>query len=384
MSEERTVVVAPDSFKGSLPAAAVAAAIAGGWAAARPDDRVVCVPLADGGEGTMDGIEAAVRGTRRHTVRGVSGPDGRPVDADWLELPERTALVELAAVSGLPQIARLDPLGATTRGLGQLIAAACDAGSERLFIALGGSATSDGGTGAFRELGLVLRDAAGGNLDDGGGALTNLATVDSSGLRPPPPGGVEILTDVDNPLLGELGAAAVFGPQKGAGQEEIARLEAGLARLAELVGGDPTAAGAGAAGGAGYGFAALWGATTRAGSRAIAELAGLPDALADADLVITGEGTLDATSLGGKAVGHVLWDATGRGVPVVAVAGMVADADVPARRIVSISELAGGAEASMADPDRWLRAAGRLLAEAADELWAVRGSSGGPTDGGSA
>jgi glycerate 2-kinase len=369
MTRQRAVVVAPDSFKGSLPAAAVAAAIADGWAASRPADRMVLVPLADGGEGTIDAVEAAVPDCRRHTLRGACGPDGRPVDADWLALPERTALVELAAVSGLPQMDRLDPLGATTRGLGQVIAAACDAGNQRLLITLGGSATSDGATGALRELGLVLRDAGGAELDEGGGALADLATIDRSALRPPPSGGVEVLTDVDNPLLGERGAAAVFGPQKGAAPTAIARLESGLARLAELAGGDPTAAGGGAAGGAGYGFATFWGATTRSGSQAVAELVGLPNALDGADLVITGEGALDATSLDGKVVGHVLAQAAARDVPVAVVAGMVANTDVPARRIVSTSDLAGGADASMADPARWLREAGRRLAESADELW---------------
>lgn len=369
MSMQRTVVVAPDSFKGSLPAAAVAAAIADGWAAFRPHDRVVLVPLADGGEGTMDAVEAAVPGARRHTLRDACGPDGRPVDADWLALPGDTALVELAAVSGLPQMDRLDPLGATTRGLGQVIAAACDAGNQRLLITLGGSATSDGATGALRELGLVLRDADGADLGEGGGSLVDLAAIDRRALRPPPTNGVEILTDVDNPLLGERGAAAVFGPQKGAGPVEIERLEAGLSRLADLAGGDPSAPGTGAAGGAGYGFATFWGATTRSGSRAVAELAGLPDALDGADLVITGEGALDATSLGGKVVGHVLAEAAAGGVPVAVVAGMVAAADVPARRIVSTSDLAGSVDASMADPARWLRDAGHRLAEAADELW---------------
>jgi glycerate 2-kinase len=368
MARQQTVVVAPDSFKGSLPAAAVATAIAQGWRESRPGDRVVILPLADGGEGTIDAVEAAVAGARRHTLTGVCGPDGRSVDADWLALPDRTALVELAAVCGLPQMARLDPLGATTRGLGQVIAAACDAGNERLLITLGGSATSDGGTGALSELGLRLRDAAGDPLSDGGGALADLAEIDISGLRSPPAGGVEILTDVDNPLLGDRGAAGVFGPQKGAGRAEIELLEVGLARLADLAGGDPTAAGAGAAGGAGYGFATFWGATSRSGSKVVAELIGLPDALDVADFVITGEGALDATSLGGKVVGHVLSMAAARGVPVAVVAGAIVTDEVPAHRLLSTSDLAGSAEASMADPAAWLREAGRSLAATEDVL----------------
>lgn len=363
-----TVVVAPDSFKGGLDAAAVADAVAAGWRQLRPDDDVVAVPLADGGEGTLDAVEAAVGAARRHMVVGAVGPDGRPVDAEWLALPDRTALVELAGVSGLPQMARLDPLGASTRGLGQVIAAACDAGNDRLLVALGGSATSDAATGALRELGLELTDAAGQPLPDGGGALAELDAIDRGRLRPAPARGVQVLTDVDNPLLGTRGAATVFGPQKGADAVQIRRLEVGLARLAALAGGDPDAPGAGAAGGAGYGFATFWAATTRSGSEVIGELAGLPDALATADLVITGEGALDATSLGGKAVGHVLSRAEAGGVPVAIVAGIIEASDIPARRALSTSDLAGDPEASLADPDRWLREAGRILARDVEQL----------------
>lgn len=368
MSRQRTIVVAPDSFKGSLDAAAVAAALGAGWHQARPGDRVVTVPLADGGEGTIDAVEAAVPGARRRTLMGGSGPDGRPVDVDWLALPDGTALVELAAVSGLPQMTRLDPLGASTRGLGQVLAAACDAGSRRLLIGLGGSATTDGATGALRELGLELCDATGTPLGDGGGALADLAEIGTSRLRCPPAGGVETLTDVDSPLLGPQGAAAVFGPQKGAGLAEIDRLERGLARLAKLAGGHSWAPGAGAAGGAGYGFAAFWGATTRSGSKAIAQLVGLPGLLDRADLVVTGEGTLDATSRAGKVVGHVLTLAAKRGLPVAIAAGAVVTDDIAAARIVSTSHLAGSAKTSMTDPVRWLCEAGRSLARTADEL----------------
>ena len=157
-----------------------------------------------------------------------------------------------------------DPLGATTAGTGELIAAALGHGAEQIMLGVGGSASTDGGCGALAALGAVFRDARGAVLPPGGGALRALASVDLSGLRPPPPGGVTVLTDVTAPLLGPDGAAAVFGPQKGAGPAEIAMLEEGLARLAGLLGGDPAAPGAGAAGGTGYGFAAAWGAVHRA------------------------------------------------------------------------------------------------------------------------
>jgi glycerate kinase len=183
------------------------------------------------------------------------------VEGHWLELPDGTAVVELALSSGLPLMERLDPLGATTRGLGEVIAAALDAGARALLIGLGGSASTDGGAGALRALGLEVRDADGVALPDGGGALARLADVDRSGLRLPPVGGVRLLSDVTAPLLGPSGAAAVFGPQKGAGPADIAQLETALARWASLLGADLAAIpGAGAAGGTAYGFLAAWGA----------------------------------------------------------------------------------------------------------------------------
>lgn len=364
----RTVVIAPDSFKGSLDAPAVADALADGWRLARPADELIPLPMADGGEGTLDAVQAAVAGAIRNVVPGVQGPDGQPVDAAWLALPDDTALVELATASGLPLMTTLDALGASTRGLGQVIAAALAAGSRRLLLTLGGSATSDGGTGALRELGLELLTADNGPAADGGGALADVVRLDGDGLRPPPPGGVEILTDVSNPLLGPRGAAAVFGPQKGADEIAIERLEAGLARLASLAGGEPDAAGAGAAGGAGYGFATFWGAILRSGSQVIGELIGLPAAVDRADLVLTGEGAFDRTSTDGKVVGHVLELAAARAVPVAIVAGVTrADADA-AWRTVALSDLADGPANSLEEPVRWLVEAGRVLAGHVGEL----------------
>ena len=238
------VVIAPDSFKGSIGAAGAAAALAAGWRTARPGDEVLLVPLADGGEGTLDVLAAAVPGARWHTAR-VTGPGGDPADCPWLELPDGTAAVELARASGLPMLARLDPLGAQTTGLGEVIGQALDAGARRLVIALGGSASTDGGAGALSALGARFTGAAGQPLTAGGGALRDLAAADLAGLRPPPAGGVSCLSDVRAPLLGPGGAAAVFGPQKGASPAQVAQLEHGLARLAGVLGGDPAAPGAG-------------------------------------------------------------------------------------------------------------------------------------------
>jgi glycerate kinase len=363
------VVIAPDSFKGSIAAPAAAAALAGGWRALRPADQVLCLPLADGGEGTLDVLAAAVPDARWHHAR-VSGPGTDLVDACWLELPGGTGAIELAAASGLPLLAAADPLGAHTAGTGELAALALDAGMRRLVIALGGSASTDGGTGALAALGARFLGAGGRELPRGGGALAALHAVELSGLRPPPPGGGRCLTDVRAPLLGPGGAAAVFGPQKGADGGQVAVLEAGLARLATLLGGDPAAPGAGAAGGAGYGFAAAWGAVIEPGAPEVARLAGLPQALAGAGLVITGEGCYDETSRLGKVTGTVMGAAAAAGVPVALAAGRISCRPPPGTTAVELVSLArdlaggGGETAALAEPGRWLDQAGRVLAAA--------------------
>jgi glycerate 2-kinase len=359
------VVIAPDSFKGGPSAREVAEAIATGWRGVRPDDEVVCLPLADGGEGTLEALRVGIPGARRRLVRGATGPDGRPVDAPYLRLPDGTAVVEMAAVSGLPQMSALDPLGATSRGVGELIAAALDEGATRIVLGVGGSASTDGGTGALAALGVRFLDATGDALEDGGGALARLASVDRSGLRDAPVRGMEILTDVDSPLLGPRGAAAVFGPQKGAGPADVEVLDAALGRLAEQLGGAPAAAGAGAAGGVAYGFATVWGATLRLGSRAVADELSLGDHVRDADLVVTGEGRLDPTSLRGKVVSAVLEHAavTDRALAIVA-GGVASDVDLGGRAsVIALTDLAGSTERSLAEPGRFLQEAGRRLAE---------------------
>jgi glycerate 2-kinase len=355
------VVVAPDSFKGSLGAREAAAALAEGWREARPADDLVCLPLADGGEGTLQVLAATDAAVRWHPVQ-VTGPDGRAVASCWLELRDATACIELALASGLPLMAALDPLGAQTTGTGELIADALGAGARRIVIALGGSASTDGGTGALTALGARFLDAAHRQLPPGGGALRDLASADLAGLRPPPPGGATCLTDVRAPLLGPGGAAAVFGPQKGAGADQTAILEAGLARLALVLGGDPGAHGAGAAGGAGYGFAAAWGAGVMPGAAELCRVAGLDEQLVRADLVLTGEGRYDATSADGKITGTVLAAAARAGVPAGLAAGVIAAEPPRDVTAVALERLAGGTAAAMSRPGRWLRAAGRVLA----------------------
>lgn len=368
------VVIAPDSFKGTIGAAPAAAELAAGWLAARPGDEVICLPLADGGEGTLAVLAAAAAGTARWHEARVSGPGTEPVSARWLELADQVHVVELASAAGLPQLAEPDPLHAHTTGVGELLGRALDAGARRIVVGLGGSASTDGGTGALAALGARFLDAAGTGLGRGGAALRGLAAADLSGLRPAPRDGVACLTDVRAPLLGPAGAAAVFGPQKGAGPAEIAVLEAGLARLAAVLGGDPEAPGAGAAGGTGYGLAAAWGADLRSGSAEIARIAGLDAALAGAGLLITGEGRYDATSGTGKVVGAAAAAAARAKVPVALVAGTIDGQPPPViGQAMTLAGLAGGTAAAMAEPARWLRLAGTELARAGRAAGAGRG-----------
>ncbi len=358
------IVAAPDSFKGSISAAGAAHALAIGWRRVRPDDEVIELPLADGGEGTLAVLAAAAPGSRWHHLQ-VSGPGTDQVLAAWLEMDGDAAVVELAAAAGLTLLSAPNPLTAHSYGVGELIGDALSTGARRVLVALGGSACTDGGTGALAALGARFLDDWGADLPRGGGALTRLAAVDLTGLVPPPEGGVSCLTDVRAPLLGPGGAAAVFGPQKGASPADVAVLEAGLERLASRLGGDPAQPGAGAAGGCGYGLAAVLGAQLLPGAAELAWVAGLQMALKGADLVITGEGQYDATSEAGKVVGAVRAIAAGTrpdGVPVAVVAGRIAVPPPQGVRVVELATLAGGALAASTEPGRWLAEAGSLLA----------------------
>ncbi|MFE6964037.1 glycerate kinase [Agromyces sp. NPDC057679] len=361
----RRVVIAPDSFKGTATAAEAAAAIARGWRTMRPGDELVLHPMADGGEGTLDAFAAAVPGATRMPVT-VTGPLDAPVAAHWLLLPGEpaTGVVELAVTSGITLLDPLAPLDAHTRGFGQAIAAALDHGVVRLLLALGGSASTDGGAGALAALGAELLDGAGRPVPSGGRALARLAEVRLDGLRRPPVSGARLLVDVTNPLLGATGAAEVFGPQKGATAADVALLDAGLARLAELLPGtDPTTPGAGAAGGTGFGLLA-WGAGIAPGARTVAETIGLPGALHGASLVITGEGRYDGQSAAGKAPSEVVRLAEAAGIPAALVAGLVSVEPVRAgfAASASLTELAGSGAAAVAEPLRWLERAGAELA----------------------
>jgi glycerate kinase len=357
------IVIAPDSFKGSLAALEVAEAIAIGWSSVRPADSISLNPQADGGEGTLAAIEAAVPGSIRHDVGSVTGPDGRPTPGVWLELPGRIAVVELAQMSGLPLMQALDPLGATTYGLGEVIRSAMSAGAEQLLVGLGGSASTDGGAGALAALGLT---ATGGDLRTN--RLGGITALDRGAMLAPPPRGVILLTDVSAPLLGATGAAAVFGPQKGATADDIVTLDAALCTFAGLLGGDPTLPGTGAAGGTGYGFAAAWGARIEPGADYLATLSMLPEAVAGADVLLTGEGRFDATSSTGKLVGQLIGIAGEHAVTVGVIAGQVSaepvSRDGGALWSASLVDLAGSVDAAMNDTARWLEIAGAAAAKA--------------------
>ncbi|WP_040161222.1 glycerate kinase [Nigerium massiliense] len=326
------VVIAPDSFKESLTARQVAENLRDGLAAVWPDAEYVLVPMADGGEGTVQSLVDATGG-RRMTVP-VSDPLGRPVEASFGVLGGGdVAVLEMAAASGLELLepGERDPLGASTYGTGQLITAALHTGTRRIIVGIGGSATNDGGAGMVQALGGRLVDASGADLSPGGAALAELAHIDLSGL-PERLRAVEIVVacDVDNPLTGPRGASRVFGRQKGADPQMIEQLDAALGTLARVIRADlgvdiEDVPGAGAAGGLGGGLLAFLGADLQRGIDIVIEHTALVDAVAGADLVITGEGALDSQTRYGKTPAGVARVAKERGVPVVAVAGSVGD-----------------------------------------------------------
>ncbi len=326
------IVIAPDSFKDSLSAEAVADAIALGLAEVWPDATLVKCPMADGGEGTVESILAACDGELRRV--NVRGPLGTQVDAHWGWLPHsHTAIIEMAEASGL----QLVPVGqrnaciSSTFGTGELIRAALDAGAQRIILAIGGSATNDAGAGALQALGVRLLDAQGQSLKPGGQALAQLAQIDLSNMDPRlATVRFEIAADVNNPLCGPHGASAIFGPQKGASAEQVQQLDLALGHFAGLcaqtLGTDlRNEPGSGAAGGLGFAAKAFLGAQFRAGVEVVADLVGLAGAVQGADLVITGEGRFDAQTLRGKTPFGVARVAHRHGVPVIVIAGTLGE-----------------------------------------------------------
>ncbi len=349
--------MAPDKFRGTLTAAQAAAAIAGGWRRSRPADVVEEVPLADGGEGTMDALVAALGG--RSISARVAGPLGDPVDASFGLVPgagHTLGIVEMALASGLELVsgARRDPLRASTRGTGELILTAARAGAREMLVCLGGSATTDGGAGMARALGIALLDPAGEPIRPGGAGLLDLARIDAGGLDPAVRRlRVQAACDVDSPLTGPHGAAHVYGPQKGASTEDVLLLDRALGHLAAVIHRDlgldvRAIPGAGAAGGVGAGLVAFLGARLRRGIDIVNEAVGLVERLERSDVVITGEGAFDASSLRGKVASGVLEAATALGVPVVLLCGR-AEVRPEGVRVHALVERFG-AERALSDP----------------------------------
>ena len=320
-----TIVCAPDSFKGSAGAPAAAAALARGARQAFPAATITELPFADGGEGTLEAL-LAVWGTPARTVDVVDAL-GRPTTARYgLSDDGRTAVIEAAQANGLPQVSDvpLDPERAGTYGVGLIAAQVLNDGVDEILLCIGGSASTDGGAGIVAALGAALTDSAGEPIAPGGGGLSGLAAVDASGLDPRARTvSWRIAVDVDNPLTGPRGAAAVFGPQKGADAATVTRLDDNLAHFAEVLGSEHAATpGFGAAGGIPLALTALLGAEVVPGSRMVAEAVGLTEALAGADLVLTGEGSFDSQSLGGKVVAAVR-DHSPASASIIVVAGRV-------------------------------------------------------------
>lgn len=326
------IVIAPDSFKDSLSAQAVANAITSGLAEVWPDAELIKCPMADGGEGTIEALLDACQGQWMSAQ--VSGPLGDRLEAHWGWLAQsRTAIIEMAMASGLQllTLTQRDACLTSTAGTGQLISAALDAGAQRVILAIGGSATNDGGSGMISALGARFLDRDDRPLPGGGLALADLARIDLSGLDPRLAGvRVEIAADVDNPLCGPNGASHIFGPQKGASPDQVLALDAALAHFADhsarTLGHDlRDSPGSGAAGGMGFAAKAYLNASFRAGVEVVADLTGLEQALRGADLVITGEGRFDAQTLRGKTPLGVARVAKRQQVPVIVLAGTLGE-----------------------------------------------------------
>lgn len=356
------VLVAPDGFKGTLTATEAATAIAEGWRRARPDDALELLPLADGGDGLC---EVLARSEDRWLEVEVVGPVARPVTARALLRTDGTAVVESAEACGLHLVPEQErtPMRTTTFGVGELLRAVVEAGARHVLLGLGGSATVDGGLGALTGLGYRLSVGDGSGLKIGGGQIHRLTRIEPGWAPDLGDVEVELLSDVDTVLAD---AAAVFGPQKGADAEEVAHLAAALEQVVTVVERDlpygqgcHLLPGSGAAGGLGFALAAALGARFVPGADRVAEMVGLPQALQRADLVITGEGQLDATSLSGKVVGTLLARAADAGgVPVAVVAGRV-DGPVPPG---CIAAEAAAPDGPGDDPHAEVLAAARRLA----------------------
>jgi glycerate 2-kinase len=367
-SSDCNAVCAPNAFKGTLSARAAAAAMARGVRDAGAD--AIEIPVADGGDGTLDVLLAARGSDARITRHRATGPIGKPLTARLGWLGDGEAVVELAEASGLRRIdvSALDALHATSRGTGELIRIALDAGARRIVVGVGGSASTDGGAGLLQALGGHLLDSRGEEIGPGGAGLESLDLIDLTAVRRAlAHSSIEVACDIRGPLLGPQGAARMFAPQKGASADDVIRLERALTHLAAVAaqagGGDVSGIpGAGAAGGCGFGLA-LCGARLVPGARLVCDLVGLDAALRDATVAITGEGRLDGQTPTGKAPAEVAARAAAHGIPCVAIAGTVVD---PLPRLFSTALSLDSIDPGI-DPIRHARALVRTAARRAIE-----------------
>ena len=322
------IVIAPDSYKESLSATEVAQAIEKGFREIFPDAHYVSVPVADGGEGTVEAMIAATQGTEHFAW--VTGPLGEKVNASWgMSGDGNTAFIEMAAASGLALVPpeKRNPLVTTSRGTGELILKALESGAQNIIIGIGGSATNDGGAGMVQALGAKLCDANGTDIGYGGGCLNRLNTIDISGLDPRlKTCSIRIACDVTNPLTGENGASRIFGPQKGATEERIIELDRNLSHFADIIKKSlrvdvKNVPGAGAAGGMGAALMAFLGAELRSGIEIVTQALNLEEHIHDCTLVVTGEGRLDSQSIHGKVPVGVASVAKKYHKPVIGIAG---------------------------------------------------------------
>lgn len=353
------ILFAPDSFKGSATSQEVSAALSRGWLEVRNNDEIHVIAFADGGEGTLASIAVTQNESQRISVP-AQGADGRVRSAEWLLINGDTAVIEMASICGITTIDPLEPLAAHSFGLGQVIASACgDRRVKEIYVAVGGSASTDGGVGALSALGFRFLDSDNCEIALGGGALGHLSKIVKDSVLALPERGVKVLVDVQSPLLGNLGTAHVFAPQKGASPREVLILEKGMAHLLSVA--DVCdAAGYGAAGGVSFGLSALWGAKIVSGVETISELVGLDRQIEAADCVVTGEGAFDSQSFSGKVVGHVLERAGIFTTPVMIACGV--NKNSASTEVISLVDLAHSQEQAMAESDKWLTEAGKVLA----------------------
>lgn len=352
------ILIAPDSFKGSATSRQVCNALASGWLEVRHGDEIESAPFADGGEGTLDCIESVSASAVRVPIH-VQGATGIEHSSSWLLVNGDTAVIEMAALCGITTVEKLDPLGAHSFGVGQAIKAALtDDRVKEILVAVGGSASSDAGTGALVALGFTFLNTNGSAVGFGGGQLHAIETILSPVHIASVERGIKVLVDVQSPLIGTTGAAHVFAPQKGADAEQVDLLDIGLSHLLSLVG-VADKPGYGAAGGVSFGLSTLLGATIVSGVHTIASLIDLEEKIKQADCVITGEGSFDSQSFSGKVVGYIAEVAQRNSVPMMIACGVNKNGDDPA--IISLVDLAPSVETAMSESGKWLIEAGKKL-----------------------